>query len=205
LLFNAMLRLDCGEPELALQRLDAADALASEQRLGFAWEPQFLRGAALSAQGALKESIACLRAGLASELGARTFRPYGLACVAEAMARKGEHGASLAAAREGLKVQDETGYGHWDAELHRLEGIALVGLNRPDEGQRALEGALRVAQRQQAKAYELRAAMSMAQLWRDQGKRQQAHDLLAPIYGWFTEGLDTLDLKEAKTLLEQLA
>ena len=64
--------------------------------------------------------------------------------------------------------------------------------------------ALAVAREQQAKSWELRAAMSMARLWRDQGKRQQAHDLLAPVYGWFTEGFDTLDLKEAKTLLEQL-
>jgi predicted ATPase len=203
LLFNGMLRLDCGELELALQRLEAAEALASEQWLGFAWPPQFLRGAALSAQGAFKESIVCLRAGLASQPGV-SFRPYGLVCLAEAMALEGEHGASLAAAREGLKVQDETGYGWWDAELRRLEGIALLGLNRVDEGQRALEAALRVAQRQQAKAYELRAAMSMARLWRDQGKRDEARDLLAPVYGWFTEGFETLDLKGAKALLDEL-
>jgi predicted ATPase len=67
------------------------------------------------------------------------------------------------------------------------------------------EHALAVARQQQAKSWELRAAMSMARLWRDQGKRQQAHDLLAPVYGWFTEGFDTLDLKEAKTLLNELA
>ena len=205
LLFNAMLRLDRGEPELALQRLEAAEALASEQRLGFVWEPQFLRGAALSAQGAFEESVACLRAGLASRLGALTFRPYGLAGLAEAMARNGEHRASLAAARDGLNVQDETGYGHWDAELHRLEGIALLDLNQLDEGQRALEAALRVAKKQGAKAYELRAATSLARLWRDQGKVQQARELLAPVYGWFTEGFDTRDLKEAKALLEALA
>jgi hypothetical protein len=66
------------------------------------------------------------------------------------------------------------------------------------------ERALAVAREQQAKSFELRAAMSMARLWCDQGKRQQAHDLLAPVYGWFTEGFDTLDLKEAKALLEQL-
>ena len=101
-------------------------------------------------------------------------------------------------------MQDETGYGLWNAELHRLEGISLLGLNRLDEGQRALEAALRVAQRQQAKAYELRAAMSLARLWRDQGKVQQARELLAPVYGWFTEGFDTRDLRDAKTLLEEL-
>jgi adenylate cyclase len=145
LFYNAMLRLDRGEPQLALQRLEAVEALATEQPLGFVWEPQFLRGAALSAQGAFEESVACLRAGLASERGMLLLRPYGLACLAEAMARKGEHESALATAREGLKVQDETGYGLWNAELHRLEGISLLGLNRLDEGQRALEAALRVA------------------------------------------------------------
>jgi predicted ATPase len=65
--------------------------------------------------------------------------------------------------------------------------------------------ALSVARAQQAKSWELRAAMSMARLWRDQGKRQQAYDLLAPVYGWFTEGFDTLDLKQAKELLDELA
>ena len=68
----------------------------------------------------------------------------------------------------------------------------------------AFGNAIDIARRQSAKTWELRAAMSMVRLWRDQGKRQQAHDLLAPVYGWFTEGFDTLDLKEAKALLEQL-
>jgi predicted ATPase len=204
LLYNALLRLERGEPELALRWLEAAEALVSEQRLGFLFEPQFLRGAALSMQGALEESVACLRAGLDRKVGTPALRPYGLARMADAMALKGEHGAALAAARDGLKVQDETGFGWWDAELHRLEGIALLGLNRVDEGQRALAAALRVAQSQQAKAFELRAAMSIARLRRDQGKVQQARELLAPVYGWFTEGFDTRDLKEAKALLDEL-
>jgi hypothetical protein len=151
LLINTMLRLDRGEPTIALRRLEAAETLASEQRLGFVWEPRFLRGAALSTQGAFEEAAACLREGLASRLGALTFRPYGLVRLAEAMARQGEHGAALAASGDGLKVQESTGYGHWDAELHRLEGVALLGLNRLEEGQAALEVALRVAQRQQAR------------------------------------------------------
>jgi class 3 adenylate cyclase/predicted ATPase len=205
LIYNGMLRLDCGEPTLALQQLDTAEALASEQRLGFIFEPRFVRGAALRAQGATEESVACLRAGLASQLGARSFRPYGLACLAEAMAREGKHEASLAAARDGHKVQNETGYGWWDAELHRLEGIALLGLNRLEESQRALQAAMRVAQGQQAKAYELRAATSLARLLGDQSKRKEARELLAPVYGWFTEGFGTHDLKEAKMLLDELA
>jgi predicted ATPase len=205
LLFNAMLRLDRGEPEMALQRLKAAETLASEQRLGFVWEPRFLRGAALSTQGALEEAAACLREGLATRIGALTIRPYGLARLAEAMARQGEHKAALAAARDGLKVQERSGYGQWDAELHRLEGIALLGLNRLEEGQAALEEALRIARRQQAKAYELRAATSLARLWGEQGRPAKARELLVPAYGWFTEGFDTADLKNAKTLLEALA
>jgi class 3 adenylate cyclase/tetratricopeptide (TPR) repeat protein len=205
LLWNAILRLDRGEPTIALQRLEAAEMLASEQRLGFMYEPRFVRGAALSTQGAFEEAAACLREGLASRLGAFLLRPYGLVCLAEAMARQGEHRAALAAARDGLKLQESTGYGQWDAELHRLEGVALLGLNRLEEGQAAIEEALRVAQRQKSKAYELRAAMSIAQLWGEQGRRTEARELLAPVYGWFTEGFGTTDLKNAKALLGALA
>jgi len=90
--------------------------------------------------------------------------------------------------------------------LHRLQGEALQALS--PERSRAAEvvfgQALALAWRQAARLWELRAATSLARLWRDQGKRQQAHDLLGPVYGWFTEGFDTLDLKDAKALLEQL-
>jgi predicted ATPase len=77
--------------------------------------------------------------------------------------------------------------------------------SRPTKAEAYFERALAVARAQQAKSWELRAAMSMARLWRDQGKRQEARELLAPVYGWFTEGFDTLDLKEAKALLGELA
>jgi predicted ATPase len=132
------------------------------------------------------------------------LRCYGLARLAEALARQGEHGAALAALKEGLEEKARTGQRRWEPELHRLEGIALWGLNRLEEGQSALEEAQRVARRRQAKAYELRAAASLARLWGEQGRRAQARDLLAPVYGWFTEGYDTADLKEAKALLDQL-
>ena len=88
--------------------------------------------------------------------------------------------------------------------FQRLEGIALRGLNRLEEGEKALAEAVGVAQSQRARAFELRAATSLARLLGEQGKRAEARDLLAPVYGWFTEGFDTLDLKEAKSLLEQL-
>src|SRR5262249_48320335 len=183
-------------------RAIGAEALALAEHLA---HPFSLRGAVLSTQGAFAEAAACLREGLASPLGALTVRSYGFVCLAEAMARQGEHGAALAAARDGLRFQDSSGNGHWDAELHRLEGVALLGLNRLEEGQSAIEEARRIAQRQQAKAYELRAAMSIAQLWGEQGRRTQARELLAPVYGWFTEGFDTADLKNAKALLDTLA
>ena len=94
----------------------------------------------------------------------------------------------------------------FEAEVNRIAGeIALMS---PEEdtakAEAYFERALSVARQQQAKSWELRAAMSMARLWRDQGKRDEARELLAPVYGWFTEGFDTLDLKEAKVLLEQL-
>jgi predicted ATPase len=201
---NAMLHLDRGEPEVALHRLDAAEALAAEQRLSFMLEPRLLRGAALIAQGAFADAVINLRQGHEA-WRVNQSRPLGFAQLAAVLVQQGEHAAALAMVRDGLRVQEETGHGMWDAELHRYEGIALFGLSRLDEGQVALEEALCVARRQQARAYELRAAMSLARLWRDQGKVRRARDLLASVYGWFTEGFDTRDLKDAKALLEEMA
>ena len=200
-----MLHVDRGEPELALQRLEAAEMLVAEQRLGFVMEPRFLHGAALSAQGGFEEAVGCLRDALAGGLGARTFRPYGFTRLAEALASDGQHSAAIAAVREGMEAQEETQALRWRAELYRLQGIALIGLNRLEEGEIALDKALRVARKQQAKAYKLRAVTDLARLRGDQGRRIEARDLLAPVYGWFTEGFDTTDLKEAKALLDQLA
>jgi predicted ATPase len=130
--------------------------------------------------------------------------PFGLASLAEGLARRGDRAAALAALREGLEIADATGEHKWDAELHRLTGTVLLAENRLDEGQASLQQAIRIAQAQQAKALELRAAVSLARLWGEQGRRVEAHDLLAPVYGWFAEGFDTADLKEAKTLLDEL-
>jgi tetratricopeptide (TPR) repeat protein len=204
LVFNAMLHVDRGEPELALQRLEVAEMLVAEQRLGFVMEPRFLRGAALSAQGWFDEAVACLRDALAGGLGARTFRPYGFTRLAEALVNQGQHGAAITAVRQGMEAQEETAAMRWGAELHRLEGIALCGLNRPERAEAAFQEALRVARRQQARGDELRVATSLARLWGEQGRRAEARDLLAPVYGWFTEGFNTADLKGAKTLLDEL-
>jgi predicted ATPase len=95
----------------------------------------------------------------------------------------------------------------YEAEVNRTAGEVALKLSVPDaaKAEAYFERALAVARPQQAKSFELRTATSLARLWRDQGKRVEARDLLAPIYGWFTEGFDTLDLKQAKTLLEELA
>src|SRR5580700_3818646 len=106
--------------------------------------------------------------------------------------------------REGLALADVTGEHFWDAELHRLTGTVLLAENKLDEGEASLQHAIHIAQAQQAKSLELRASASLARLWRDQGMPQQARELLAPVYGWFSEGFDTLDLKEAKALLDEL-
>jgi len=94
----------------------------------------------------------------------------------------------------------------WKAEICRLQGVCLLRQPMPQEAEAEawLQRALAVARRQEAKALELRAAMSLSRLWQQQGKQAEAHALLAPIYGWFTEGFDTADLQEAKVLLDEL-
>ena len=104
----------------------------------------------------------------------------------------------------GIANTDATGEHFWDAELHRLTGTALLAENKRDEGQASLQQAIRVAQAQQAKSLELRAARDLARLWGEQGRRAKARDLVDSVYGWFTEGFDTADLKEAKALLDEL-
>ena len=130
--------------------------------------------------------------------------PFGLASLAEGLARRGDRAAALAALREGLEIAGATGEHMWDVELHRVTGTVLLAENELDEGQASLQQAIRIAQAQQAKSLELRAATSLARLWGEQGRRAEARDLLAPVYGWFTEGFDTADLKEAKALLAEL-
>ena len=203
--YNAMLRLDRREPEFALRLLKEAEEIAAEQRLGFVLEPQLLRGAALALKGELEEAVAHLREGLASGAGRTRLRCYGLARLADTLACQGDHGAALAMAKEELSAVEETGHRQWKAELHRLEGIALCGLNRMEESQAAFEEAMRTARRQRAKAFELRAAINLARLWGERARRTDARDLLAPVYDSFTEGFGTTDLKDAKVLLDELA
>jgi predicted ATPase len=203
---SSVVYLDRREPERALRQLDAAEVLAAEQRLSLIYETGMLHGAALLGQGAAEEAIARIREGVAkwTRLGRTVHLPYGLAFLAEGLARHGDRAAALATLREGLATADATGEHMWDAELHRVTGTVLLAENKPDEGQASLQQAIRIAQAQQAKSLELRAARDLARLWGEQGRRAEAHDLLAPVYGWFTEGFDTADLKQAKALLDEL-
>jgi predicted ATPase len=139
--------------------------------------------------------------------GGEVRRPLFLALLAEAYGGIGQIEEGLHVLAEALTAVEHTGGRFYEAELQRLKGELLrARAAEPDtEAETCFRQALDVARRQQAKSLELRAAMSLARLWQQQGRRQQAYDLLAPIYGWFTEGFDTADLQEAKALLETLA
>ena len=127
--------------------------------------------------------------------------------LAEGCWRVGRHDDALGALGLGLARAQEQGQHYHDAELHRLRAEILLDRNGGalEEAQNLLRRALEIAGGQQAKSYELRAATSLGRLLRDQGQRDEARALLAPIYDWFTEGFDTADLKDAKVLLEELA
>src|SRR5262249_33126717 len=115
--------------------------------------------------------------------------------------------AGLTALAEALTLTETTGERWYEPEMYRLKGALLLQQNADNqpEAEASFHHALDIARNQQAKSFELRAATSLARLWHQQGKRQEAHDLLAPIYSWFTEGFDTADLIDAKALLDELA
>jgi predicted ATPase len=108
-------------------------------------------------------------------------------------------------ARAAIQLVDRTGHRLYEADAHRVLGEVLLALSDSGAAETAFLRAIEIAKGQKAKSWELRAATSLARLWRDQGKRAEAHDLLAPVYGWFTEGFDTPVLQEAKALLDELS
>jgi predicted ATPase len=112
----------------------------------------------------------------------------------------------LSALSEALTLVDKTGERWYEGELHRVKGELLLAKSSEHQAEvsTCFQLALDITRRQQAKSLELRAAMSLSRLWKEQGKRQAARELLAPVYGWFTEGFDTADLQEAKALLDEL-
>ena len=140
--------------------------------------------------------------------GSRVYLPFFLAHLSRAHAELGQFDDAWPCIGEAMTAVETTNEQWYEPEINRIKGEIALKLPQLGSAQAGahFERALTVARTQQAKSWELRAAMSMARLWRDQGKPQQARrDLLAPVYGWFTEGFDTRDLKEAKALLEELA
>jgi predicted ATPase len=210
LLFSAVLYQLRREAAVAQERAEAQRALCTEHGFAYylAWGT-VLRGSALAAQGQWAEGIAQIREGLAAwrAIGARMPGSWLLALLAEAcgMAGQVEEGLRvLSEAMEAMQTAEERVY---EAEVYRLKGELLLQQSAVPQGEaeESLQQALEIARRQQAKSLELRAAMSLSRLWQRQGKRTDARQLLAEVYGWFTEGFDTADLQEAKMLLEQLA
>ena len=139
--------------------------------------------------------------------GAKLLEPYFLTLLAEVYRDLGQIKASLELVDEALSAVASSGENWWEAEVYRCKGKLLLHQDQPDASQAesCFRQALDIASQQQAKSLELRAATSLARLWRDQDKRQAAFDLLAPIYNWFTEGFDTADLKDAKALIEEFS
>jgi class 3 adenylate cyclase/predicted ATPase len=209
----------CRETQLSQECAEAAITLSTEQEFPFwaAWGT-IVRGWGLTEQGQGEEGVVQIRRGLPvyRATGAETLQPYFLALLAEVYGKVGQDQEGLTALAEALAMADRTGERLHVAELYRLQGTLTLQSNittlqpltpNPQAAAEAEEcfwKAIEIARQQQAKSLELRAAGSLSRLWQHQGKRAEAHALLAPIYGWFTEGFDTADLQEAKALLEEL-
>jgi predicted ATPase len=209
LYWAAMLHHLRREAPLTQARAEAAMTIATEQ--GFPQElarATPLRGWAQAASGHGEERRGQIKQGLAAyrATGSTAERPYYLALLAETSAKVGQTAEGLEALAEALATVAQSRVRWWEAELYRLRGELLLqhAVPQPGEAEACFQQALAVARRQQAKSLELRAAVSLARLWQQQGQRAKAQALLAPIYGWFTEGFDTADLQEAKVLLEEL-
>jgi predicted ATPase len=209
LLHASMTRIYCGNYKAANVEAGEVVALANEKGTLF-WKALgtlsqgcvlALTGKAMQAAPMIRSEIATLRS-----TGAGFWMPFYFSNLMRAYAELGQFDHAWRCVGEAMTAVEMTKETWFEAEAHRMAGEIALLSPEPDtaKAQAYFERALAISREQHAKSWELRAAMSMARLWRDQGKRQQAHDLLAPVYGWFTEGFDTLDLKEAKALLEQL-
>jgi predicted ATPase len=199
-----------GELHAVQERVEALGALAAEQGFPY-WLAlgTILEGWALSQQRQAVAGIAQIHQGLAAyrATGAELFRTYWLALLAEAYGTAGQVQEGLLVLEEALALVDTNGERYWEAELYRRKGELLLQSGVWDAAQGAaacFQQALTVARRQHAKALELRAALSLSRLWHHQGKRDAVYQLLATVYGWFTEGFTTADLQDARTLLDAL-
>jgi predicted ATPase len=198
------------EWQVVCERTETAITVATAQQMALVLTPgPIMRGWALAMQGQGAEGLTQLYQGLDAyrATGAAFQRPHFLSMLAEVHRSLGQPEAGLTALREALALVETTGERYYEAELHRLQGELLLQHAAPEvsHAEACFQQSLAIARRQQAKSLELRAAMSLGRLWQRQGKRDEARALLAPIYGWFTEGFDTADVQEAKALLDELS
>jgi predicted ATPase len=206
----SMTHLQCGNYAAANAEANELIALADEKG-SVQWKAFGMtnRGCVLALTGKASNAIQMISSGfnVLQPTGATLFVPMDLSYLASAYAELGKFDDAWRCIGEAMTAIETTKERWFEAEIHRMAGQIALMAAAPDatKAEVYFERSLAVARKQQAKSWELRAAMSMARLWRDQGKRDEARALLAPVYGWFTEGFDTLDLKEAKALLDELA
>jgi predicted ATPase len=200
----------CRNYARAKAQIDECALLANEKSAAF-WKVLAMihQGWVMALSGNSAEAIRTIGTGITEYrlVGAKIWATAWLSDLALFHANLGKVDDALRCINEAITAVETTKERWWEPEVHRTAGeIALLSPERDvAKAEGYFERALAVARQQQAKSWELRAAMSMARLRRDQGKVRQARELLAPVYGWFTEGFDTRDLKEAKALLEELA
>ena len=192
----------------ALEAAEAAMDIAEKEGFPFVFSwAKIIKGWVLAQLGQPEPGLAQIREGLAiaSATGSGFFRIYYLAQLVDACGKTGRIDEGFKAIAEALSLI-QNGERWWEAEIHRLQGDLLLkqNLSNQAEAQASLDRAIEIARKQGAKSLELRATMSLARLTRDTGRRDEAHEMVAEIYGWFTEGFDTADLKDAKALLDEL-
>ena len=207
--FSAWTHILCGNYAAANALVDEFSAFKDQTGSLFwgAWG-MMQRGCLLALTGKASDAVQTITCGLTAmrSTGTTMWMPLWLSSLARANAEIGQFDDARRCIGEAMAAV-ETAKERWcEAEVNRIAGEIALLSPEPDaaRAEEYFERALAVARAQQAKSWELRAAMSMARLWRDQGRRDEARDLLAPIYNWFTEGFDTRDLKEAKVLLDEL-
>jgi predicted ATPase len=171
----------------------------------FRWNGRYLVGWAKAQGPALSEGLALMEEAFPFVVSEQQYKFYA-ASLAEVRFDAGRVTDALALVDRAVNTGEGPASGLYVPEIHRLRGLFLMSLGTPaEEVESALRTALQIAEEQRAFLLKLRAATNLARLWLDQGKALQARELLAPVYGWFTEGFETRDLKEAKVLLEELA
>jgi predicted ATPase len=190
------------------ERAEELGAVASEQSYPY-WiaAGKIFRGWLRVKSGDAIEGVALLRDGIEAYRASRqqAWMPHYIALLAKACQITGQIEEALTLLDKASQIIERTGERWFEAELYRHKGELLLWQGHAGAAEEHYRKASSIAQEQEAKLWELRAAVSLARLWGDQGRRAEAHELLAPVYGWFTEGFDTRDLKDARALLDELS